>query len=159
MHSEFSIPTIEFIKTETNAIIPNNFKSNKGYDIHCVKCDKIVSNKISIYDTGIKPKLSGFYGLDVVPKADVLSKGYILTNFSVVPEESIKITVVKIEDSIPDPELPFCFANLQLRRIQPYYLEEHNPKKQAKSYSFINKLNLTKYRTGNDEIFKTRYKY
>ena len=158
---DLRIPVVEYTKTLSESKPFLQYKH--GYDLWCVKCDKIISNKISVYDTGIKliPLDNPFYYFEIVPKHEVLSKGYILTPFIIESNsESIKITVVKVDDSIPDPELPFCFTTLQIKNSTPYYLEEFKVKKENKLIpKFITDLNTTKYRTGNDEIFKQRYKY
>jgi hypothetical protein len=156
---DLHIPVIEYTKTLSEAKPFLQYKH--GYDIWCVKSEKIISNKISIYDTGILLKQLPLYYVEVIPKQEVLSKGYILTPFIVQnsESESIKITVVKIDETIPDPELPFCFATIQLKNSTHYYLEEFKSKKDTTIPKFITDLNTTKYRTGNDEIFKQRYKY
>jgi hypothetical protein len=156
-----SIPTCEFTKTSNKAINPNNFDMKRGYDIWCVDSVKL-TDKLTVYDTHIKIISPILYHYEILPKSEFLLKGYLIQNFVVDEKESVKMLVSKLDDSIPDLTLPFCVANLQLRRNEHYYLKELKDKdnKSPKPKSipkFITDLQSTKYKTGNDEIFKNRY--
>jgi hypothetical protein len=161
------IPTIQFSRTNKNNL-PTNFKLNKGHDLWCVEQDKIISNRISIYDSGIQlnsiqinhNKL--LYHFEFLPFSNVLEKGYIVQPFIIDPNQSIKITVVKVDDSIPDPELPFCFGSLLMRKNEQYYMDfELNDFKNKQHFverkKIITDMTQTKYKTGNDEIFTKKY--
>ena len=79
-------------------------------------------------DTGIIAESPYGYYTEIVPRSSIIKSGYILSNSVGIIDMgftgSLKICLTKIDDSLPDLKLPFCCAQLILRKHIHYISEE-----------------------------------
>lgn len=106
----FNIPIFICEKLDNEAIIPSkNRPSDILYNLNIVKKIKNITDKISLYDTGIIIKPSfGFY-VKLFSKNLLLESGYILSNSENIIknyDETIKVYLIKIDESLPELKLP-----------------------------------------------------
>ena len=86
---------------------------------------------MTLYDTGIKVSPSFGWYFDVVPRSSIIKSGYILANsVGVIDSQyknSIMIGLVKIDQTMPDIELPMRIAQLiprQRTHAEPIVVNE-----------------------------------
>lgn len=114
------IPNCYFVLNSIDSIIPyKNNINDIGYYLTIIKKIKDLSINTSLYDTGliIIPQF-GYY----IKLISTINYGYILNNFTSNNDqnvkETLKISLTKIDNSIPDITLPFKCAQLL---IVPYF--------------------------------------
>jgi deoxyuridine 5'-triphosphate nucleotidohydrolase len=115
-----NLPRCEVFKTDDNAIVPSKSKeSDVGYDLTVIKVAKKLSDKVTLYDTGIKISVDNGYYAEVVPRSSLSKSGYMLANSIGIIDRSylgnILVALVKVDDSVPDIELPFRCCQLIFR--------------------------------------------
>ena len=118
-------------KTKENAVIPSKtHTSDTGYDLTIIDIVKEIGN-VTLYDTGIKVSPSFGWYFDVVPRSSIIKSGYILANsVGVIDSQyknSIMIGLVKIDQTMPDIELPMRIAQLiprQRTHAEPIVVNE-----------------------------------
>ena len=114
------ILTFNTKKTLDNAILP--LKNNIGYDISIVKENKKIGKNTIVYDTGIKIDIDFGYRIKITAKCCLVNYGFILNNYSVKKDESIKIILTRI-DNLKIFTLPFTGFNLTIEKIDFFELE------------------------------------
>lgn len=115
------IPDIKIYKTDTNAIIPfKNRESDAGYDITIIKKTKVLNNKTTLYDTGIKMKIPNGYYVEIVPRSSLSKSGYMLANSVGIIDQSYRgnifVALTKIVEESPDLEMPFKCCQMIIRK-------------------------------------------
>lgn len=116
-----SIISFKTQKTLNNVIFP--VKNNIGYDISIMKLNKKIGKNTFIYDTGIKVNINFGYKIKITCKCSLINYGFILNNYLVKKDESIKIILSKIDNSLKNFKLPFTGFNLVIEKIYFYELE------------------------------------
>jgi dUTP pyrophosphatase len=124
-----TLPNCKFYKAEECAIIPKKERSSDvGYDLTIIKKVKNIGSKTSLYDTGIIVAPDFGYYTKIVPRSSIIKSGYMLTNSMGIIDGTYRgrlmICLTKIDDSMPDLELPFRCCQLILDRFLHYTLEE-----------------------------------
>ena len=125
------LPKCKIKLINPSAIFPTKQNaSDIGYDIHIIKRYKNISDKIIIYDTGIKliPQFGYYYQL--IPTFTLSITGYILGNSVGIinpinkdnKKKTLLITLIKIDESMPDIKLPFKCCQLLLKEMVQYEL-------------------------------------
>ena len=125
------LPKCKIKLINPSAIFPTKQNaSDIGYDIHIIKRYKNISDKIIIYDTGIKliPQFGYYYQL--IPTFTLSITGYILGNSVGIinpinkdnKKKTLLITLIKIDKSMPDIKLPFKCCQLLLNEMVQYEL-------------------------------------
>lgn len=113
--------TIEYIHPA--AIKPyKDYASDVGYKIFIIELYKMISNKIFIFNTGIKinPQFGYYYKLE--PPSLLAQHGYILGS-SINEDQKNKtllITLIKVDKSLPDIKLPYHCSYLILKEFKHY---------------------------------------
>jgi hypothetical protein len=127
-----SLPYCKFRKIDENAITP--FKQNTndvGYTLNIIKLVNKLGNRTFVYDTGIiiVPKF-GYY-IKIISNIKLDYSGFILNNsvYSVYSldssyKDSIKVVLTKIDEDLPELELPFSCIQLIIEKYIHYTLEE-----------------------------------
>lgn len=124
-HLIFNIPICNFSKVDKNAIIPyKEYGKDAGYTLYICSIYKKVNNNIIIYDTGISVDSVVGYYFEVLPKKNIVYHGYICNNTIIEPNKNILISLIKLDNNIPDLSLPFKCATLVLRKFINYELSE-----------------------------------
>ena len=103
-------------KTSPEAVFPSKSRvSDSGYDLTIISEWKKVGNT-TFYDTGIRVKPPFGFAYYVMARSSLSKTGYILTNSVGVIDRSytgsIKIALTKIDNTMPDLQLPCRVAQL-----------------------------------------------
>jgi len=125
----YRLPKSTFILNDVNAVKPTKSRaSDVGYDLTIIKSSKRITENIIMFDTGVIVTPSyGFY-FEIVPRSSLSKSGYMLANSIGIIDPSyqgtLKIVLIKIDDELPDIELPFKCCQLILRKMIHYELNE-----------------------------------
>ena len=115
------------VSLEEGAIAPFKKRiSDSGWDLHLVKLIKKEGN-LYFFDTGVRvAPPSGFY-FDLVPRSSIYKSGFVLANsvgiIDMTYRGTIKVPLIKVDSSKPDPELPWRAVQLIPRRFFPLEVE------------------------------------
>lgn len=114
-------PVMRVVKHHEDAVIPAKVRvSDTGYDLTLISIKK-QSGKITWYDTGISVKPEFGWYFDVVPRSSLSKTGYMLANSVGIIDRaytgSILVPLIKVDDSMPNIELPFRAVQLIPRQI------------------------------------------
>ena len=127
---ELEVPIVFFEKNDDTAVIPTKHRiSDVGYDLTITKVLKVYGSKITMFDTGIKVKPPIGYYTKIVPRSSLIKSGYILSNSVGIIDsgyqDTLKICLTKIDDSLPDLELPFTCCQLILEKLHHFEIIQH----------------------------------
>ena len=115
------------VSLEEGAIAPFKKRiSDSGWDLHLVKLIKKEGN-LYFFDTGVRvAPPPGFY-FDLVPRSSIYKSGFVLANsvgiIDMTYGGTIKVPLIKVDSSKPDPELPWRAVQLIPRRFFPLEVE------------------------------------
>jgi len=120
---------VKFVLTNPQAVIPKKeILSDIGYDLTCISVNKVISKNITRYDTGIAVSPPPGYYMEVVPRSSLSQKGYMLANSIGVIDPSytgnLLITLIKVDESLPDLKLPFIVCQLIMRPALYFNLKQ-----------------------------------
>lgn len=116
-----NISTIGFRLESELAVMPTKRMTDVGYDLTIVGVVKQLTPMTTMYDTDVSLAIPlGFYA-EIAPRSSLSKTGYMLANSIGVIDPgytgTIKVALVKIDQSMPNLELPVRVAQLIL---QPY---------------------------------------
>lgn len=111
------LPIIKIACTLPEAVVPSKVRaSDSGYDLTIIKKVKAIGTKTTLYDTGLVIEMEQGWYADIVPRSSIIKTGYILSNSVGIIDRpytgNLMIALTKIDDSLPDLELPFRIAQL-----------------------------------------------
>jgi deoxyuridine 5'-triphosphate nucleotidohydrolase len=117
-----------FSRQDLEAIAPSKSRaSDSGWDLTLIKKIK-VDGKAEYYDTGISVKLPFGYYFDLVARSSISKYGYTLANnIGIIDRtyiQSIKVVLIKIDDSRPDLKLPCKIVQIIPRLIHHFDMKE-----------------------------------
>jgi len=121
--------TVNFIIKDSNAEIPTKaHKTDIGYDLTAISVYKKISDKVTLFETGIVVRPPMGYYLEIIPRSSISKTGYILANsIGIIDPDytgTLKIPLCKIDEKMPDIKLPFKRCQLVLRKAEIYDMEE-----------------------------------
>ncbi len=101
--------------------------SDSGWDLHLIKLLKVEGN-VYFFDTGVRVSPpSGFY-FDLVPRSSIFKSGFMLANsvgiIDMTYRGTIKVPLVKINETKDIPKLPWRAVQLIPRRFFPLETKE-----------------------------------
>jgi hypothetical protein len=109
----------QFIKVDENSVLPYKKSYEIGYNITLINLVEKLGKYIFIYDSGIKviPEF-GFY-CKIIAKDELIKTGYIviINEIKNTENETLKITLQKIDDTLPEFKLPFTCCQLLFDKI------------------------------------------
>jgi dUTP pyrophosphatase len=107
-----------------NAVMPAKaYPEDVGYDLTIISLVKKTGKNIFMYETGVQvaPSDNGFY-IEILPRSSIFKTGYILANSVGVIDPlyrgTLKVVLVKTDESMPDIILPFKGFQLIVRKIE-----------------------------------------
>lgn len=123
MEEKTSTNCIKVVLDDKDAIFPTKaHPSDIGYDLTAIGIFKKVSNRITMFETGVKVCPPNGYYLEILPRSSMSKTGYMLANSvgTVDPDYTgtLKIALIKVDDTLPDIELPFTRCQLVLRKAE-----------------------------------------
>lgn len=116
-----NVPTCNVVKTREDAVIPFKSRlSDVGYDLTIIDVKKKISDKCTLYTTGIIVEIDSDWYTEIVPRSSLIKTGYIMTNSVGIIESTYKgelmIAMTKIDENAPDIELPYRGFQLIIRK-------------------------------------------
>ena len=122
-------PTVFFKKERGDAVIPSRaYPTDMGYDLTVVDVYKRVSERITIFETGISVAPPEGYYTEILPRSSASKTGHVLANSVGIIDPSyrgsLKIAVIKVDDSLPDLVPPFSKHQLILRKANHFNMVE-----------------------------------
>lgn len=114
---------IRFVIDDERAVIPSKaHPSDIGYDLTAIDVFKHISDRITLFETGIKVSPPEGYYLEILPRSSISKTGYMLVNSvgTIDPNftGSLKIAMIKVDDELPEIKLPFTRCQLVLRKAE-----------------------------------------
>ena len=118
-----------FTKNHNDAKIPT--KGNEfavGYDLKAISVYKKVSNKTTLFDTGLKVSPPEGYYIEILPRSSLSNTGYMLSNSCGVIDPDYRgnllIALTKVDETMPDLQLPFTKCQMILRKMIDFEFTE-----------------------------------
>lgn len=123
------MPVCQVFSTHPNAVFPYKTReSDVGYDLTLIALHKKLSDTVSLYDTGIKLKVSHGYYVEVVPRSSIIKSGYMMANSIGVIDRSyegnIYIALTKIDTDAADISLPYRGFQMIFRKQIHGHMED-----------------------------------
>lgn len=118
-----------FVKDNPQAVVPTKGTPYAvGYDLTAISVYKKLTDKTTLYDTGIKVEPPQGYYTEILPRSSITKTGYCLSN-SVGTIDSdyrgtLLIALTRIDEGFPELTLPFTKCQLVLRRYEDYNLRQ-----------------------------------
>lgn len=114
---------IRVVIDDEKAVFPKKaHPSDIGYDLTAIGIFKKISNSITMFETGIRVSPPDGYYLEILPRSSLSKTGYMLVNSvgTIDPDYTgtLKIALIKVDESLPDLELPFTRCQLVLRKAE-----------------------------------------
>ena len=123
MEQKLNEKSIRFVVDADDAVVPTKaHPSDIGYDLTAIGIFKQISNRITLFETGIRIAPPTGYYLEILPRSSMSKTGYMLANSvgTIDPEYTgtLKIALIKVDESLPDIKLPFTRCQLVLRKAE-----------------------------------------
>lgn len=114
-------PKCRVVKLDPQAVVPYKTRvSDVGLDLVIIKKIKHYTPMTALYDTGIAIHISHGYYAEIVPRSSLSKTGYMLANNVGIIDNSyrgnIYIPLIKVDQQMPDIELPFRCCQLIIRK-------------------------------------------
>lgn len=119
---------IKYVITEEKAVVPSKaHPSDIGYDLTAIGIFKKISDRITLFETGIAVSPPEGYYIEIVPRSSMSKTGYMLANSvgTIDPEYTgtLKVALIKVDTDMKDIELPFTRCQMVLRKAEYAGLE------------------------------------
>jgi len=120
--------TIKCLTKDKRCVIPTKaYDTDVGYDLTIIDIFKVVSDTITIFETGIAVSSPEGYYVEIIPRSSLSKSGYMLANSIGIIDPSytgtLKIALIKVDHTTPNLELPFKCCQLVLRKLENSNLE------------------------------------
>lgn len=118
-HQKNIVPMIGFNLKDERAVLPTKRIIDVGFDLTIIDVAKKISDKTTLFETGVALDIPpGFY-VEMVPRSSISKTGYMLANNVGIIDpgyiSTIKVPLVKVDDSLPNLKLPLRIAQLILK--------------------------------------------
>ncbi len=110
-------------KLTKNALIPTK-NLNLNYDVYIIEKIKNIGSKLTIYDTGLLIQPECGYKIDIIAKNSLYDLGYVLQPYQHIFDETIKICLFKIDETLSDIPLPSCHFQIVLKKHLHFVFQE-----------------------------------
>ena len=122
-------PDVDYAKTSPYAVTPTRGTPlSIGYDLTAISVFKKLSNRTTLYDTGIKVNPPCGYYVEILPRSSLSKTGYMLSNsVGVIDPDytgNLLIALTKVDDSLPDLTFPFTRCQMVLRKAEFFNFHE-----------------------------------
>ena len=79
---------------------------------------------MTIYDTGLLIQPECGYKIDIIAKNSLYDLGYVLQPYQHIFDETIKICLFKIDETLSDIPLPSCHFQIVLKKHLHFVFQE-----------------------------------
>ena len=119
---------IKYVVADERAVVPSKaHPSDIGYDITVIDVFKKISNRITLFETGVAVSPPEGYYIEIVPRSSMSKTGYMLANSvgTIDPEYTgtLKVALIKVDTDMEDIKLPFTRCQMVLRKAEYASLE------------------------------------
>jgi dUTP pyrophosphatase len=126
MNQKTNQKCIRFVVDDERACVPTKaHPTDIGYDLTAIDVFKQISNRITLFETGIRVSPPDGYYIEILPRSSMSKTGYMLANSVGIIDPSytgtLKIAMIKVDDDLEDIKLPFTRCQLVLRKAE--YME------------------------------------
>lgn len=120
---------IKFVMNNVKAFFPTKaHPSDIGYDLTVIDIFKKISNRITLFETGVAVSPPKGYYIEIVPRSSLSKTGYMLANSvgTIDPDYTgtLKIALIKVDTELEDIKLPFTGCQMILRKAEYADLEQ-----------------------------------
>lgn len=120
---------IKFVMDNDKAFFPTKaHPSDIGYDLTVIDIFKKISNRITLFETGVAVSPPKGYYIEIVPRSSLSKTGYMLANSvgTIDPDYTgtLKIALIKVDTELEDIKLPFTGCQMILRKAEYADLEQ-----------------------------------
>lgn len=120
---------IKFIMSDDRAFFPTKaHPSDIGYDLTVIDIFKKISNRTTLFETGIAVSPPQGYYLEIIPRSSLSKTGYMLANsVGIIDPDytgTLKIALTKIDTEMDDIKLPFTGCQMILRKAEYAELDQ-----------------------------------
>ncbi len=121
---------IQFVKKDPRAVTPTKAGPEEvGWDLTVIDINKKISDKTTLYDTGIAVKPPKGYYTELIPRSSLSKTGHMLANSVGVIDATYRgnllIPLTCVDDSFKDSlTVPFTKIQLVLRKFEESKMEE-----------------------------------
>lgn len=128
MDSKSNQETIKCVISDVRAVTPTKaHPSDIGYDLTVIDVFKKISDRITLFETGIAVTPPSGYYIEIVPRSSLSKTGYMLANSvgTIDPDYTgtLKVALIKVDSDMKDIELPFTRCQMILRKAEYADLE------------------------------------
>jgi dUTP pyrophosphatase len=116
---------VHFTLNDPRAVVPTKGTPfSVGYDLTAISVYKKLSDKTTLYDTGVSVEPPPGYYTEILPRSSMSKTGYCLSNsVGVIDRDftgNLLIALTRIDDSFPELTLPFTRCQLVLRKHEDF---------------------------------------
>lgn len=120
---------VKFTLNNEKAVTPTKGeKDSVGYDLTAISVYKKYGSKITLFETGISVEPPPGYFTEILPRSSLSKTGYVLANSVGLIDPSyrgtLKITLLKIDNTLPDLVPPFCKCQLIMRKHHDFNMKQ-----------------------------------
>jgi deoxyuridine 5'-triphosphate nucleotidohydrolase len=121
-----STTEVKFFLDDPEAKVPSKGTAYAiGYDLTAIKVHSKIGSRTTLYDTGLVIQPPQGYYTEIVPRSSLSKTGYMLSNSVGTIDWDYRgrllIALTKVDDSLPDLEVPFTRCQLILRKAEYYF--------------------------------------
>lgn len=120
--------TIKCVLNDKRAVFPTkSHPTDVGYDLTAISVYKKISDRITLFDTGVSICPPPGYYTEIVPRSSISKTGYMLSNsVGTIDRDytgNLLIALTKVDDSLPDLTVPFTRCQLTLNKCEDSRME------------------------------------
>lgn len=120
MYQRTRVPDIGFRLESPLAIMPSKAIADVGYDLTVVSVAKQLTPLTTMFETFVSLQIPLGYYVEIVPRSSISKTGYMLANNIGIIDPgytgTLKVPLIKVDDSMPDIELPARVGQLILKQ-------------------------------------------
>ena len=122
-------PVVDFTLTDSRAVVPSKGTTfSVGYDLTAISVYKKISERTTLYNTGVKVVPPEGYYTEIVPRSSLSKTGYMLSNSVGIIDpdysDNLLIALTKVDDGLPDIQVPFTRCQLILRKCEFFSMKQ-----------------------------------
>lgn len=119
LYQRIQVPSLGFRLEHPSAVMPSKKIIDVGYDLTIVSVAKQLTPMTTLFETNVSLEIPVGYYVELVPRSSISKTGYMLANNVGIIDPAflgtLKVPLIKIDQSMPDIELPARVAQLILK--------------------------------------------
>jgi dUTP pyrophosphatase len=120
--------SLYFSLNDQRAVVPSKAHHDDiGFDLTIIDIAKTISDRITMFETGVAVKPPHGYYTEVIPRSSFSKSGHVIANsIGVIDPQyrgTIKIVVIKVDEKAEPLKLPYTGFQLVLRKAETCAVE------------------------------------